>query len=69
MQFKTVNKLVEGKLVNCEFEDLKTGDQFELYDPVSDTTENAIAESDPIPCEPKGNFSIMVTKKLIAGCL
>lgn len=56
MAFRTASKKVGDEWVACEFEALRTGDQFRLYDSSERVFYIGTLMSDPVPCAPEGNW-------------
>ena len=56
--FRHVEILRDDEWVRDEFENIRKGDTFKLYEPDGTLIAEVIAVSDPQPCDPEGNWKI-----------
>lgn len=60
MKFRTAQKLdpATGAWAPIEFEQLRIGDRFRLYEGAGVLHFEGIVDSDPEPCPPEGNWTL-----------
>lgn len=63
MEYRTTEVLRDGAFVQTEFEALRTGDHFRLFEPDGKLVAEAVVLSDPQPCEPPGNWILEADKR------
>ena len=68
MEYRHVEILRDGEWVRDEFENVREGDSFKIFEPDGTFVHQGIALTDPEPCEPEGNWIIHNTiEELVDG--
>jgi hypothetical protein len=64
LKMRVTEKLLEdGSFLRIEFDELREGDQFKLTDPNDEFEDGKLlftCTSDAEPCDPEGNWSVMI---------